>query len=183
MSTLRERLDALTVEATSPDGQIKARLSGDDDLTVAFKPGSFDGYSERALEHQLERLAVLTWVQYRRGYFKALNPDEPLSDKTTTPTHWNAKYRQYHEEVAEMVGQGKAPSELFEVRSKGLAFWKVRIEDGALKQLGEERFIGELLVAFSRVRADSERKRTLLKDKHFGLNLPPGARRNPRPDA
>lgn len=179
MSTLRERLDALTVEATSPDGQIKTRLVGDDDLTLAFRPGAFDKYDERGLEHQLERLAVLTWITYRRGYFTALHPDDPDAAKEAQKPHWNTKYRRYHEAVAEMVGKGPAPSGLLEMRSKGLAHWKVRIQDGALKRLGEEQFIKEALAAFARVRADSEMKRTLLKDEHFGLNLPPGARRRP----
>ncbi|MFD0558246.1 hypothetical protein FB566_3545 [Stackebrandtia endophytica] len=177
MTILRDRLDSLKVNVTSPDGQIKARLVGGDDLKIAFRPGAYKQYGERELEHQLERLAVLAWVGYRRGYFQAMSESSGESISEVQKPHWNAKRRRYTEAVAEMVAQGESQSGVIQAKSKGYAFWKVRIEDGTVDRMDEQQFLSEALSTFQQVRIDGERLRTLLKDEHFGLNIPPEVRR------
>lgn len=176
MALLRDRLSSLKVNVTSPDGQLKARLVGGNDLTLAFRPGTYRHYNERDLEHQLERLAVLTWVGYRRGYFEAMAETSGQTVDEVQKPHWDAKYRRYYEAVAEMVAKGESPSGAIKARSKGFAFWKVRIEDGTIEAFDENRFLSEAVATFRQVRVNGEHQRTFLKDEFFGLNLPPEVR-------
>lgn len=182
MTTLRDLLASLKVNVTSPDGHIKARLAGGDDLKIAFRPGAYQDYKERELEHQLERLAVLAWVGYRRGYFEAMAKSSNQTVDEVKKPHWDAKYRRYYKAVEEMVAQGESPSGVIRARSKGFAFWKVRIEDGALEAMDEEQFLSEALATFRKVRANGEAQRTLLKDEYFGLAIPPEMRRRLTPN-
>ena len=55
--------------------------------------------------------------------------------------------------------------------------WKIKVDQGTRESLDEEAFISETLVMFRRLQADWNNKITLLKDEHFGLNIPKSIRR------
>ncbi|HIV59271.1 MAG TPA: hypothetical protein H9902_15095 [Candidatus Stackebrandtia faecavium] len=172
MKSFQEMLKELKVTTTSPDGQIKSRLIGGKELSIAFRPGSYEKYRESVLQDQFAGLARLTWVGYRRGYMKALNLSRGLAEDELERPHWDVKYRRYHEDVAVVVAQGESPSGAVRARSKGLASWKIKIEPGTIDSMSEETFISEALAAFGELRRDNDQKIVLLKDEHFGLNIP-----------
>ena len=166
----------LTVSATSPDNMVKSHLVAGEKLTIAFRPGAYRRYTEVALADQLASLGRLTWVGYRRGYLEALSISRGEPAVTSTRPHWDARYRRYHEAIAASVACGESASRAVRAKSKGMASWKVRIEPGTLAAMPEESFVAEALSAFQRLQADSKRKITLLKDAHFGLNIPDAIR-------
>ena len=171
MARFMEKLNSLVVTATSPDGNIKSRLVGGENLTLAFRPGSYRDYSETVLADQLAKLGILTWTTYHRGWLKALG--EVNGEKyTKKPQHWNANHRRYDEAIAEAVTQGTSPSGRIEMRAKGLAFWKVRVADGTVEELEEQHFTEEAVAAFRNVQLDMKRQMILFKEKYIGLTLP-----------
>ncbi|GAA4919750.1 hypothetical protein LX16_4310 [Stackebrandtia albiflava] len=176
MPDFQERLNSLKVTVTSPDNQIKAHLVAGEQLTLAFRPNTYERYDEDRLSDQLAKLATLAWVGYRRGWKQAKADTRGVPVSEVEEQHWDARYRRYDEDIANLVAQGSSRSGLIQLRSKGLAYWKVRIAPGTLRQLDEPAFVRETVGAFAALQRDSKMKTTVLKDRHFGLNLPPEVR-------
>ncbi|ADD41850.1 hypothetical protein [Stackebrandtia nassauensis] len=173
--SLSDELAKLVVEVTSPDGNIKAKLVAGEQLTVAFRPGTYARYDERGLEHQLSRLAMLAWTGYRRGFFEAKGRAEDISAKDAEKehlNHWDANTRRYNEEMAQIVARGKSSGNVIRAQAKGLAFWKVEIRDGTLASMDEATFCAECVSVLAAVQRDSKNQEILLKDFYFGLNIP-----------
>lgn len=182
MPNLRELINDLTVETTSPDNKIKARWVANRDLTIAFRSGAYETYTEESLQEQLSQLARLTFVGYRRGRRKAVNITRGLPQDTKEEPHWDARYRRYFEAMGEIVAYGKSPSGAIRAKSQGMARWKIKIEHGTLNRMSEQQFIAETLAGFKDIQRDSNNKITLLKDEHFGLNIPNHIRRKHMPN-
>ncbi|HZE40433.1 MAG TPA: hypothetical protein VE172_16650 [Stackebrandtia sp.] len=176
MPSLQEQLDVLRVEVTSPDNQIKAKISGEaDDVALAMRPGAYKRYDEATLEHQLSRLCTLGWTGVRRGYFQALATVYSVTEGEAEKMEKNppdVRDRDYNKEISEIVAEGRSKGGVVRGRAKGMAFWKVQIRPGTLEKLDEEEFIAECLSALRDVQLDSKRQEILLKDKYFGLNVP-----------
>jgi hypothetical protein len=66
MGTLRDRLNAMHVHVSLPNGQIMAELHGKSRVHVTFAPGSYHQYDESSLETDLARLAALLWAARTR---------------------------------------------------------------------------------------------------------------------
>ena len=176
MPSFMEQMNELTVTVTSPDNQIKARLVAGKDLTLAFRPHTYARYREAQLAEQLAQVGKLIWVGHRRGYVKAFNISRGRAEGETLRPHWDAKYRRYDQAISELVAYGESPSRCVRVKSKGMVSWKVKIADGAIAAFDEEAFIGEVVSAYRGARRNSQHQETLLKDEHFGLNIPAFAR-------
>jgi hypothetical protein len=166
-----EFLRTMVVQVTSPDGRIQAKLQYPEDVDIRFLGDAYRQYSERDLEHQLGRTATLLWTAYRKGYVMALSKHTGREVKDGQP-HWDARNRRYQTDVSEIVSVAASPSGAVKFKAKGLAFWKVRIKDGTVDSVPEEMFMTETKTAVASLLNDFRMQCILLKDKHFGLNIP-----------
>lgn len=167
------------VTASSPDGQLKARLD-DETLSVGFRPGTYRRYSDTSLAEQLARVLTSVWAEYHKRQLKALSEAHGEVYRTR-PVDWRAEHRAYDEAAARLVTRGTSPGGGIDLKAKGFTEWKVRIAAGTLARLDEADFLAELLGGYRRLQGDDRRKTALLKDEHFGLVMPPSWRaRTPR---
>jgi hypothetical protein len=170
---MSERLDAMVVEAASPDRQVEARLSGED-VDLWFVPHAYRRFAEarhgeRELAHQLARLAALLWVAYRQGYQRIVG--EATGTRARAGSVLIGRRRDFRRAQAELVADGRSSTGLVTLRSVGLVTWDVTIGDGTLRRLSEEQFVHETRGAARTLLDDHFEKTRLLKDRHFGLDL------------
>jgi hypothetical protein len=166
---MREWPDPMVVEVSSPDRQIFARLSGEDDVTLWFAPGAYLRYDERQLAHQLARLATLLWVAYQQAYQRAWS--EPTGTPAPTRGPQDAVRRAFRQEQLELAVAGVSPYGFVTVRSVGLLTWEVDIREGTPRQLSEQEFLQEALDAARMLLDDYFAQTHRLKDEYFDLRL------------
>jgi hypothetical protein len=160
--------------ATSPDGNVQARIGGADDIEVTFRPGTFGWYDEAGLRHQLERLGALSWVAFDRvrteEYRRALRMSiEELAAAERFPR--DARRQRYDADLAAVEATGASPGGLLRIHARGLLHWRVDIDPGALRSLGEQRFVAELNSAVRALFADRSVKITMIKSAHYDLGI------------
>ncbi|HZE39032.1 MAG TPA: hypothetical protein VE172_09510 [Stackebrandtia sp.] len=166
MGILADRLDAMVVRVSSPDGRIAGELRNRDDITVSFPAGGFRRYTERGLEHQLSRLVLRLWTGYRRGFDTALaealdgNPEKPRRS-------WDANQRRFHTAQAETVAEGMSPAECVYLRTAGMRSCDVVVRDGTVNKMDESEFVAELLGAYRAMNRDFRAKMYELRAEHF----------------
>jgi hypothetical protein len=166
---MREQRDATVVEVSSPDAQIFARLSGQDDVTLWFAPGVYVRYDEHRLAHQLGRLATLLWVASRQAYQRA------WSEATGTPASsrgpQETRRRDFRQAQLALTVTGISPYGFVTVYSAGLLSWEVDLREGTCRQLSEQEFVQETLDAARMLLDDYFAKTHRLKDEYFDLRL------------
>jgi hypothetical protein len=164
MGELADRLLGMVVTATSPDGQIGARVSGQGrTVEVSFRPGAYRRYREDALAHQLGQLATLTFTRYRR------QEDELVAAAFGGTAH-EAGRDGYQERLRHLVAS--AAGDGIEITSRGLASWQVSIGTGLLRRLPEAEFVTALADAVGRLLNRYNAHVLRLKDEVFGLGYP-----------
>ncbi|GAA4951425.1 YbaB/EbfC family nucleoid-associated protein [Actinoplanes utahensis] len=170
-----DRLRGMTVTGTSPDGQIRATVSGDMRLELRLRPGAYDQADERGLSRQLAGLGATTWVAWERERreiyrrYQGLSTEEAEADRRTPR---DSRYRLFEEGLRRLECQALSPSEVLHVRTVGMTEWHVDIEPGTLRRLREPEFVQEVVSAFGGLIQDRERRLTLLKAEHFDLGIP-----------
>lgn len=180
MSTIGQLLDKMVIRATSPDGNIRSTITNDVDVDVAFRPGSYAGYTRESLSHQLVRLAALTFTGLHKGRDEAYKNSQGLSDQEVAESgapHWDANRRRYDEALSDIEAAGISRNQLIRIRSKGVLQWKVDIKPGALERLDESAFRAELHSAIAALLGDRSRKIIVLKSEYFDLGIPAPMRR------
>lgn len=137
MASIGDYLDKMVVSVTSPDRNIRARVTNAKDVEVEFAPRAFERYDEERLSHQLARLGVSAWVGYHRGrseaYRKSLNlsSDElAAAEKPSDDPH----RRRYEEALNAIEAEGLSTRGMLRVRTRGMMQWKVDIAPGAIRQ-------------------------------------------------
>jgi hypothetical protein len=168
---MSDRLDSMVVRVVSPDRRIEATLAKRDQVRLRFGPGTYRRYDERTLEHQLARLATLVWVEYRRGYFRALSEatgevvrgDEPGGDQ---------RRRDFQKARAETVARGTSATGCVEVEAKGLVQWRFTLQRGVLRRLTEEQFVAEYHSAVAALLGDYYTKMASLKGEFYDERIP-----------
>ena len=165
-----DRLNRMTIRASSPDQQVQVTLSDGDNFAVAFQPGAYERYRERALEQQLTRLATGVWSGYRRGYLTVVSEltGQPVGVGQHTS---DSQRRRFQEARARLVSTGESPKGLVRVESVGLVRWQIDIRDGALAGLTEQEFLAELNRAVRALLTDYYARMIKLKGAFFDLNL------------
>jgi hypothetical protein len=163
------------ITTTSPDGQIQARISGPDGIEVAFRRGAFGRYDEPSLSHQLERLCALSWIAHERARTEQLRRTlgrgvQEFAAEQRYPK--DERRQQYDADLAEVRAEGTAPSGLIRVQARGMLRWRVDIQPGALRRLGERAFLNELAAAVRALLADRDVKITLIKSRYYDLGVP-----------
>lgn len=176
MATITDRLDAMSITATSPDSQIKAVVRHPGTLTLHFAPGTYAHYDEATLAHQLSQLATLCMAGYVRGYREATGRATTMADDRPDP-----KKREYRRELKELGNYGVSDGNNIKVRATGMMGWEVRIRPGTVARLSGEEFSAEAASALRKLVSQHRREVTKLKDKHFDLGLPKFLRKLPPP--
>ncbi|GIE36958.1 hypothetical protein Ait01nite_100030 [Actinoplanes italicus] len=170
-----EQLRAMSARGTSPDGQIRALISGDLSLRITFSRGTFEWYDERGLSRQLAGLGTNTWVAWereRRDIYRrsqSLTTEEAAQERRTAG---DSRQERFASGLRELECEAGSPSAVLHIRTTGMINWQVEIEPGALRQFREQDFIGEMTGAFANLMRDRERKLILLKAEHFDLGIP-----------
>ncbi|MGH8877617.1 MAG: hypothetical protein ACRD0P_09785 [Stackebrandtia sp.] len=170
MGLMAERLDALVASASSPDGRIEGSYGSAAGASIRFLGSSYRHYTERGLEHQLSRLAILIWTAYQRGYDTTVAEvsGHPVSRSTET---WDANRRRFREEQAATVAEGMSDGGLVYFQNTGMLDWHIIIRDGTLSKLDENEFVDELLSGYAALSRDYRRKMTELRTKHYGPDI------------
>jgi hypothetical protein len=165
----------MLVTAASPDGQIQARISGPDGIELMFSRGSFEQYDEGTLCHQLERLGSLCWVAYDRAHTakhrRALGMSaEEFANNERHPK--DERRQRYDADLTAVEAEGVSPRGLVRVYARGMLHWRVDIERGAARRLGEHRFLSELDAALRMLFEDREVQITVIKSRYYDLGIP-----------
>ncbi|HIV59008.1 MAG TPA: hypothetical protein H9902_13735 [Candidatus Stackebrandtia faecavium] len=165
MGALAEKLDNMVAAANSPDQKISAKVSQRSKITLKFSPGSYETYSQGSLEHQLARLAELTWIKWQRGYEEALHSrnmrvmkPELAKDEAT---------RKFLENRLDIESFGESDDGFVRVKTRGLRQWKVKIKPDILPELDEETFSRSCMKAVATVIADYNQKNEAYKKELY----------------
>jgi hypothetical protein len=170
-----EQLRAMSVSGTSPDGQIRAMISGDLSLRITFPPGTYEWYDERGLSRQLAGLGTNVWVAWERERREIYRRSQSLTAEEAEQERRNdddSRQQRFAADLRELECEAVSPSAVLHIRTTGMINWQVEIEPGTLRQFRERDFIGEMTGAFASLMRDRERKLILLKAEHFDLGIP-----------
>jgi hypothetical protein len=160
----------MVVTVTSPDSNIEAEIDSSYKVTLRFRPGSLRQYNEFTLEHQLGQLSRLAWAAYQRAYLTAVEASgQVISDA-------DPKRRAYREALAQVEVSAVSDGGHIEASTVGLERWRCRIEPGTLSRLSEQRFAAEAESVVANLVTQFQHRVVLLKDEHFGYDLPPHIR-------
>ena len=159
-------LDAMTVTVTSPDGNITARLSRRDRVTVAFRAGSYAEYDAADLARQLGRLLRLLEVGRLRGW-RAARSQTGIEAVDHGGTHWDPRRRRYRAAIAELVSEGVSVTELITITAPGFHDFEVHIDQSAFDGVGESEFLAEFAEAVDDLISDRRAQLRRLKAEHF----------------
>ncbi|HZE38193.1 MAG TPA: hypothetical protein VE172_05210 [Stackebrandtia sp.] len=144
MPTLANLLDRMTIKVVSPDGNIRAGVSGPRlDMSLDFRPGSYHRYDDTTMEHQLAKLATLLWTGYQRGYENATAQAglEVISDPV------DDTFRAFLRGQSTITAHGESSDKTVRATSTGLLEWAFHIKPGSLSRLRENEFKPHLLEA------------------------------------
>jgi hypothetical protein len=177
MGELAGRLQGIVIEATSPDGLIRARVRGRLDLDLEFGGRAYGSYPAAELARQLGQLATLTWTRYHREYLEVENAFLEWSVQEK-----DAHDRQFEERAEQLLVEVSAPGGSVAARSRALVRWDFTLAPDVQRRLTEQQFVGEVLaVARGTVRAYRAARARLL-DEFYDLagGLPPWRREERR---
>jgi len=167
MGIMADRLAALVVKATSPDGQIEGELRDNDALRLSFRPGAYRHYTEDGLGRQLSRLALRMWTGYQRAY------DEAVAEATGRPVErsveeWDANRRRFRKAQAETKCTGFSTDGWVYAETTGMVSWTFVVRNGALSSLSEDEFVDQALSAYFAMNGDYRAKMRELRAEHYG---------------
>lgn len=179
MGIFADRMAELDIRLSSPDRSIHARLSSGERVEVWFAEGSYDRYTEAALERQLISLARRLLVARGRARQDAFR--EALGDRFRPhrgPLD-DPRQRRFRAELAKLVAVGRTP--WVEITASPGEFWVVRIEPGTLARLSETQFLMELHFAIDQGMTDMRRQLLSLREDIYDQRLPESSHRGARP--
>jgi hypothetical protein len=162
-----ERLAGLTVACTSPDGNISARIQNGQLVELAFRPGSYERYTEPDLAHQLARTATLLYIGHEREKQRVIaaaglhRPTDPAQARDDAQ-------RRFLRAVQNISVAGTGPGELVSFEIHGMANWACRIAPGTLRWIPEPELIAEVGAAAAELLRQSRFEKILLKNECFG---------------
>lgn len=165
-------LDAMTVTAQSPDGNITAVLSHRDQVEFAFIEEMFDGYDAAGLSGQLSALLRLLEVGRLRGW-RMVRAESGIKPVDRSVAHWDPRRRRYQAAVAEIEAVGMSDSEAVTVSALGFRGFDVTIDPAGFHDLAEPEFVCELSDAVADFVADYREQIRELKAEHFTGNSRP----------
>ncbi|MDR6325921.1 hypothetical protein [Actinoplanes couchii] len=173
MGELAGLLERIDVSATSPDGAIRATVSGRLRLTLDIRSRDYTSCSETDLAHRIERLATTLWIRYHREYAEV--EEAFLGPPGADPT---PEDRRFGQEAADLTVTATSPGGWVTVTSRALATWTVRLEPGIQRELSVDRFAAEAIAAATGAIGAYRAGRMRLLDRYYDLSngLPPWRR-------
>lgn len=168
MTSLLDRLDRLALLASSPDGNLSARMNFDRHVTFSWdNASSFDGYSAESLAYQVAEVLRAAACGHRAGVRRAFEL-EGRADELANDTHWDANYRRFEKRLAGTNLVGTSDRKAVVIMAPGtLAAYKARIHPQALSKLNAGDLVIELDSAYQSLLDDYRRKRFELTKEHF----------------
>lgn len=149
MGAVADQLDAVEVRVFSPDGNIKGRLAGGNEVDIRFKSDEYyRSVPAESLGHQLGRVLTLLAVGRIRQRHEILEAAdfEVYSDRKP---HWDARVRRFHEKRAQVKAMAHSPRKHIAIATLGLREFKVRFDSGLTRKLDKAEFVSEFQGAVS----------------------------------
>jgi hypothetical protein len=167
MSDLRDRIEAIHVRVSSPDGAITAELANRTQMRLSFAPGWYDRCDESDLERRLSALATLLWTGRMRKYWVVLSQDageriigesKPISPRAVA----------YREARDKMVAKGRSADGRVSVSVQGMRQWTIQVQRGTVRAIDENAFVAAAGQAATELIQDQYRGIAALKLKIYG---------------
>lgn len=167
MGELTDKLRALTVRATSPDGNIEVVLrSWDQSMEIAFRNDSYErSYTEESLAIQLSRMLTLLMAGREQGRNQALE-SAGWRPRDRSKPHWDKRKREYETAVMDAHAFGESVNEYIRIDSTALRGFTVSVAPSTRNDLDEEAFTTELVSAVTDLFADWHMLVTELRKEH-----------------
>lgn len=165
MGIIADRMAALRIETSSPDGQIDSVFTPIAQVSISFRGNGYRNYTERGLEHQLSALATRWWVGYREARDDVMT--EVTGVRPVREEIADARSRRFRAERDSTDCEGMSPRALIHVSGTGLHTWRVVLRDGVLASLDETEFADELAAAYRAAIRDFGLKLNRMQDKYF----------------
>ena len=175
VNDIGQQLRRMVVTGSSPDGNLRATMTGERILQVDFRPRCFDWYNEAGLERQLAGLAVSTWVAWTRERREISRKDSGLSHAEAEDARRTSKDQrrlEYDEALRTIECDGVSSGHTVVIRTTGMTQWHVDIADGTLRRLDLHQFTAELQSAVQSLLRDRDAKIAVLKAHHFDIGMP-----------
>jgi hypothetical protein len=168
---LADRLAALSVGVSSPDGSIQAAARAGEFAGITFSPEAYVRYTEADLAHQLARTATLLYIGHERAVQQAM--EEVGLRRVTEPAQARDEpQRRFLEAVQKIFVIGSGSRELVSLETTGMVSWQCRIAAGTLQQLAEWELVAEVTEAARAVLRGSSLEKAFLKNEFFGTRNP-----------
>lgn len=163
MSVVSDMLSRLVVRATSPDGNVQAKLSGNG-FELGFRAKTYPEYSDTGLAAQLSEVLSKLGVGYREAMDKVVTAERgrpPVRGES-----WDAQQRRYQEARRQLEARGMSPQKYFRTRLTDQTVWTAEVKPGTVAKLSEAEFVAEVKGAVNATIADLSTKEYLLKRDH-----------------
>ncbi|GII21758.1 hypothetical protein [Planosporangium mesophilum] len=139
MGELADRIHAMQVRASTPDGRVTTALRHRSEVTLAFAPGWYDRCDERDLERRLAALASLLWVARTREYWRTVS-DVTGDDATHEEKPVSPRDVKFAEAREALVARGSSADGRVCLSVEGMRRWTVRVAPGTVRALDEHEF-------------------------------------------
>ncbi|WP_433790623.1 hypothetical protein [Actinoplanes sp. CA-252034] len=172
---LGERLRAMTVTGASPDGAVRATVTGDNRLSLRFQPGTYQWYDERGLSRQLSALGTVTWVAWTRQREEVVRLASGRSRseaEQSRQSHDGPGRQGFADGLRRLECEGRSTEGSVRLSLSGATRWQVEIEEGALGARTEHAFTDEVVTAFDALIQDRRSRLALLRAAHFDIGVP-----------
>ncbi|ADD41715.1 hypothetical protein [Stackebrandtia nassauensis] len=167
MGVVGDQLDAVEVQAISPDGEITVKLGTGDAVDVQFKSDEyFKSVPHETLSHQLGRALTLLAVGRIRKRHQILEA-EGFEVYGEDDAHWDKRVRVFREKRAQVKAAGRSPKRHIAIATVGLRDFKVRFERDVTRRLSRSEFSGEFGGAVAAVISEYSAQMTQLKTAMF----------------
>lgn len=150
MPALADKLDALHVQAATPDQTVFAELRGRRTVSVSFAPGYFAHTTAARLQDKLAVVARLLWVQRMKAYYAAFSDVVGYAVTHESPV-LSERDLAFREARAELVAEGASDDGIVALSVVGMWHWTVQIAPRTVPDLGEESFCRAVAQAAERL--------------------------------
>jgi hypothetical protein len=167
MSDLGERIWAIHVRVSLPDGAIEAELADRTRMTLSFARGWYDRCDEADLERRLVAVATLLWTARMRRYWEVLSQD--AGERITgEPKPISPRAVAYCEARDALVAYGRSADGRVSISVEGMRRWSIRVQPGTVRALDEYEFAVSAGEAAAELIEDQYRRIGALKLEIYG---------------
>jgi hypothetical protein len=172
---LGERLRTMTATATSPDGAIRATVTGENRLELRFQPRTYQWYDDRSLARDLTALGTATWVAWTRQREEvtrlALGQSREEAEQSRR-RDGDPRHDRFAEALRGLECEGISRDRSVRLRLTGATRWQVDIAGGTVRNTPEPTFVEQAVSAFDMVMQNRSMKMALLRAEHFDIGVP-----------